>query len=130
MKHILIICCAFLLAGMLTSTEAAQTKEKKGKLRHVVVFKFKDTASQEDIQKVEKSFRDLKKQIKEIQDYEWGTNVSPENLNKGFTHCFFLTFKNEKARDAYLVHPAHQDFGKMLGPYLAEAFVIDYFASK
>lgn len=130
MKYILTICCAFLLAGLIASAEAGQGKEKQGKLRHVVVFKFKESASPEDVQKVEKAFRDLKKQIKQIQAYEWGTNVSKENLNKGFTHCFFLTFKNDEDRDIYIEHPAHKEFVKLLGPYLEEAFVIDYYASK
>ncbi|HEX9046301.1 MAG TPA: Dabb family protein [Verrucomicrobiae bacterium] len=45
-----------------------------------------------------------------------GTNVGPENLNKGFTHCFALSFKSAADRDAYLKHPAHKAFGKVVGP--------------
>ena len=110
------------------SVAADSHSAKEGKLRHVVAFKFKDTASQDDIKKVETAFRDLKKKIKEIVSYEWGTNNSPENLNKGCTHGFILTFKNEKDRDVYLKHPDHQEFGKLVGPLLAEVFVIDFFA--
>lgn len=104
--------------------------DKKGKLRHVVAFKFKETASKDDIKKVETAFRDLKKKIKEIVSYEWGTNNSPENLNKGCTHGFILTFNNEKDRDAYLKHPDHKEFGKLVGPLLGEVFVIDFFAQE
>lgn len=113
-----------------TSVAADSGKSDKGPLRHVVAFKFKDTASQDDIKKVETAFRDLQKKIKEIVSYEWGMNNSPENLNKGCTHGFILTFKNEKDRDAYLVHPDHKEFGKLVGPLLAEVFVIDFFAQK
>ena len=105
-------------------------KEKKGPLRHVVAFKFKETATPEDIKKVETAFRDLKKKIKEIQSYEWGTNNSTEGHNKGTTHGFILTFKNEKDRDAYLVHPDHKEFGKLVGPLLGDVFVIDFFAQE
>lgn len=121
------IACAFAFTG-LTSEAADANSAKKGKLRHVVAFKFKDTATPADIKKVETAFRDLKKKIKEIQSYEWGTNNSTEGHNKGCTHGFILTFNNEKDRDAYLVHPEHKEFGKLVGPLLGEVFVIDFFA--
>lgn len=95
-------------------------------LRHVVLFKFKDSATPEQVQEVEKAFADLPGKIDVIQDYEWGTNVSPEGHDQGFTHCFFLTFKSEADRDAYLPHPAHKAFGKVLGPYLDKVCVVDY----
>ncbi|HWH68740.1 MAG TPA: Dabb family protein, partial [Candidatus Sulfotelmatobacter sp.] len=98
------------------------------RLLHVVSLKFKPSASAEDIKKVEASFRALKTKIPQIKTLEWGTNVSPEKLNKGFTHCWVLSFSNEKDRDAYLVHPEHKAFGKSLGPVLEDVFVIDFWA--
>lgn len=103
---------------------------KKGKLLHVVSFKFKESASKEQIKGVEDAFRDLKKKISEIKDYKWGTNVSPEKHDKGFTHGFILTFNSEKDRDAYLVHPDHKAFGKIVGPVLADVFVIDFWTQE
>ena len=38
------------------------------------------------------------------------------------------TFKSEKDRDEYLVHPDHKKFGQLLHPVLADAFVIDFWA--
>lgn len=124
------IACAIAFSSLTASAADASSSAKKGKLRHVVAFKFKETATPEDIKKVETAFRDLKKKIKEIQSYEWGTNNSPENLNKGCTHGFILTFNSEKDRDAYLVHPDHKEFGKLVGPLLGEVFVIDFFAQE
>ena len=49
-----------------------------------------------------------------------------ENLSAGFTHCFLVTFRNAKARDAYLPHPAHEDFKKLVGPVLDKVLVVDY----
>lgn len=97
-------------------------------LRHVVMFKFKDDAAAADIRKVEEEFRALKGKISQVQALEWGTNVSPEGLNQGFTHCFFVSFADEKARDAYLPHQAHQDFVKILRPALDKVLVVDYIA--
>jgi len=105
---------------------AATASRAPGLLRHVVLLKFKDDAKPEQIQAVVEKFRGLKKSIPEIQDLEWGTNVSPENKNEGFTHCFFLTFADAKGRDAYLPHPAHKEFGGVLRPVLDKVLVVDY----
>ncbi len=97
-------------------------------LRHVVLFKFKEGTSVENINKVEAAFNALPSKIKEIQDFEWGINNSPEGLDKGFTHCFLLTFKSEEDRAIYLPHPNHKAFGEVLTPYLEDVLVIDYWS--
>ena len=99
-------------------------------LRHVVLFKFKDESSAEDIQKVVDAFMELPSKIDVIQDFEWGINNSPEGLAQGFTHCFFVTFKSEADRDVYLPHPEHKAFVDVLGPHLDKVFVIDYWAKR
>lgn len=112
------------------SAFAADKPAKSNSLLHVVSFKFKPEAKQEQIDEVVSAFRDLKKKIPAIKEFSWGTNVSPEKHDKGFTHAFILTFKTEKDRDDYLVHPDHKAFGKIVGPVLADVFVIDYWAQK
>jgi hypothetical protein len=120
MKYPILLCSLFLATVMTTS--AAE------KLNHVVSFKFKSTAAPADIKKVETAFEALKKQIPEIASLEWGTNVSKENKDKGFTHCFILTFKSEKDLNTYINHPDHKAFGKIVGPMLDDVFVIDFWA--
>lgn len=105
---------------------AAPEKGEAKALRHVVCFKFKADATPEQIGEIVKAFAELPSKIDGITAYEAGTNNSPENLNKGFTHCFVVTFKDEKAREAYLPHAAHQAFVSRLKPILDDAFVIDY----
>lgn len=95
-------------------------------LRHVVLFAFKENAGQQAVDAVVAGFGRLPAEIPGIEAYEWGTNVSPEGLNRGFTHCFTLTFASEAARDAYLVHPAHQRFVDTLGGCLESSLVVDY----
>lgn len=119
----------FILVIMVMATTAAQAQNgpDNGKsLRHVVLFKFKDTSSPADVKKVEQAFAGLQKKISLIRDFEWGTNNSPENLNQGLTHCFLATFSSEKDRDAYLVHPEHQAFVEILKPHLDKVTVVDY----
>ena len=98
------------------------------KLRHVVIFKFREDATQADIHKVEEAFAALPAKIDAISGFEWGTNNSPEGLNKGFTHCFLLTFDSEEARAEYLPHPDHKAFGGMIGPYIEDVMVVDFWA--
>jgi len=110
-----------------TQTQSSEELNQP-KLRHVVLFKFKETATPEDIKKVEEAFAALPAKISAIRDFEWGTNNSPENLNKGFTHCFLLTFHSEEDRSVYLPHPEHQNFGKVVGEFIDDVLVVDYWA--
>ena len=115
------------------AADQCQAKAKNpclGTVRHVVLFQFKDGTSPEDIRKIEAAFQALPSKIPQIVGFEWGTNISPENKADGFTHCFFLTFKDVKDRDAYLPHPAHKAFGKVLRPHLKKVLVIDYVAKE
>lgn len=137
MKKNLFYAGIFLMIMACQPTEKKEEKiiEKKiikmdNALRHVVLFKFKDDASGEDIQKVIDAFMGLSDKIDEIKAIEWGTNNSPEGLDQGFTHCFFLTFASEEDRDAYLPHPEHQAFGAILGPHLDKVLVVDYWAKR
>lgn len=139
MKTPILILCIFSL--ILTSCDRSKDTERPAEelvdqiiapeqeeqvLRHVVLFKFKDSATEADIQKIVEAFKELPNKIEGILHFEWGTNVSPEGLSNGFTHCFFVTFKDEEARDAYLPHPAHEAFGGIVGPHLEKVLVVDY----
>jgi hypothetical protein len=94
--------------------------------RHIVLFKFADDAPAEKIRAVEKAFAALPSQIDTIKGYEWGTNVSPENLAQGFTHCFLVTFADKAGLETYLPHPAHKAFGKSLSGLIDKVLVIDF----
>lgn len=137
MKKILILISVVLFFASCSpnpKTEDVQSEPKSNEpqkvLRHVVLFKFTDASTPEDVKKVEDAFGALKGKISLIKDYEWGTNSSPENLNQGLTHCFFVTFHSDKDRDDYLVHPDHQAFVEVLKPHLDKVTVIDYWTIK
>jgi hypothetical protein len=111
-------------------TAVAQEQAAGGALRHVVLFKFKPEATKEQIEEIVAGFQQLPKKIEGITAFEWGTNNSPEGLNEGFTHCFVVSFKDAKSREAYLPHQAHKDFVAILLPRLEKVLVVDYFAQK
>jgi hypothetical protein len=126
-----ILCLLSILAlGVFAMTRddapAAAADPVSGSLRHVVLFKFKDGTSPEQVQQVVDAFRALPKKIDAIQDFEYGTDVSVENKSQGFTHCFLVTFRDEQGRDAYLPHPAHKEFGTLVRPLLDKVLVFDF----
>lgn len=122
MKTILTVILLFIVSQLFPRMQAAEG----GGLRHVVLVKFKQGTSAEDIKKVEHAFAALKGTISQVTSLEWGTNVSPEKRDKGYTHCFVLGFKNAIDRDAYLVHPEHKAFGGIIGPVLDDVLVVDF----
>jgi hypothetical protein len=95
-------------------------------LRHVVTFSFNEESYPAGVAEIEQAFVDLADKIPQIHDFEWGTNNSPEGLDKGLTHIFFVTFKSEADRAIYLPHPDHQAFVELLGPHEKDVLVLDY----
>ena len=106
----------------------AAKKEAAASFRHVVCFKFKEEATPAQIKNIEKEFAALKGKIDTITGLEWGTNVSPEDRAKGFTHCFIVSFKDLAGLKVYAPHEAHQAFVKILKPILDDIFVFDFVA--
>ena len=127
-----IVAILLALGAMLSTMNAARSEEPEpGKvLRHVVLFKFKADATEEQIKSVTDAFSALPKKIDAISDFEWGTDVSVENRAKGFTHCFLVTFASEKKRAEYLPHAAHGEFVKLALPLVEDVLVVDYWAKK
>ena len=95
--------------------------------RHVVIFKFKAEAPAARVAAVVEAFQALPSKLPAVLGFEWGTNVSPENLHQGFTHVFTLTFASQTdLEQRYLHEPAHQQFVAMLDGLLEKALVVDY----
>ena len=128
MKNLLVVSCIALVACVAGSVLRASAVEEKAPmkvLRHIVMFKF---SSEEAAKEVSAAFVNLEKEIDQIKGFEWGTNVSKENLDKGLTHAFTLTFHSQEDLDAYIVHEAHKNFAGNLGNKVADVCVFDYWA--
>jgi hypothetical protein len=128
MKKIALTGC--LLIFFVLQLCAQSKKVNQQLLRHIVMFSFKQGSTDEQVKAVTDAFAALPKKIKQIKTFEWGVNNSPESLNEGFTHCFFVTFTSEKDRAIYLPHPDHVAFGNILKPILDKVLVIDYWTKK
>ena len=125
--------CLMLLAGAMSAAFplSAADAPAKGKIVHVVAFKYKKAVTDAKQKEIADALVALKKQIPQIISVDHGRNVSKEGFDKGFQELFIVTFANEKDRDIYLEHPKHKEFAKLLDGILADkgVFVFDY-ASK
>ncbi len=94
-------------------------------LHHIVLFRFHDHIDDASIAMVQAAFAALVPATGLVQDFRHGPDCSPEGLAQGYSHGWLLQFADTAARDAYLVHPAHQQFVAMVQPKLAAALVFD-----
>jgi len=105
--------------------------ETKGKLRHVVMFQFKEGTTPEQVKAIEDKFRSLPARIPEIKQFEYGKAViGDRGMNDGLTHCFLVTFDDAAGRKVYLPHPAHKEFVDLVGPSVEKVRVVDYIATE
>ena len=91
MKINILILFAFLLVSSFSSktedtkskmTDTNKIEKKSGQLRHVVLFKFKEGTTPDDIKKVESAFVALPSKIAEIKDFGKALKIVSDNLNK------------------------------------------------
>lgn len=95
-------------------------------IRHILFIQFNTVVENFEIDIVRKLFVGLRNKIDGVLDVEWGENDSPEMKNKGYTHCVFMTFSDENARQRYLQHSEHKELKKMFKPFLQSIIVLDY----
>ena len=99
---------------------------EKSKLQHIVLIQFKDSTTPEQLANIEAVAMTLK-QIKGVNNLKMSENVSPENLNQGYTHSLTMWFENEIDRDeVYLPHPVHKAFVDLFVPQTEKVLVFDY----
>lgn len=123
------------LAAMVTGGCAASNKDMAccdgnkcvGKLRHVVLFQFKEGTPQDQIDMIVSEFGKLQSKLDVIKGYEHGliNNVETE-LQGGYTHAFVVTFDNRAGLEAYLPSAPHQAFVAKVKPLLEKVHVADY----
>lgn len=99
-------------------------------IKHIVHLKYKDEATKEQVDEAVQAFVDLKNKIPAIANFQWGVNDSTEKHDKGLTHSFVITFKDEHAREQYLFHEAHLRLINKYAQFFADAVVMDYWTEE
>ncbi|HVX14850.1 MAG TPA: Dabb family protein [Pirellulales bacterium] len=127
---ILVLGLAWVAAMCLSKSISTAADEPKQVLRHMVLYKFKDGLEPAKIQQVIDAFAALPGKIDSILGFEHGTNVSKEGKSEGFTHCFVVTFRDEKALATYLEHPAHRDYVQVVRDKREKVVVFDYWTTE
>ena len=95
-------------------------------IEHIVLFRFKSTATDALIAEAFQSLAGLKDLIPGITEFMGGAYASPEGLNQGYTHGFVMTFDNAEARDAYLPHPEHERVKSKITPLVESVVAFDF----
>ncbi|CAG8979116.1 hypothetical protein HYALB_00000249 [Hymenoscyphus albidus] len=103
-------------------------------ITHLVIFKFKDSASKEEVSEACKNMIALSKKCIHpttnapyILSASGGENNSNEGLSGGFTHGFICQFANKEDLEYYAKSdPAHLAFIKSVGSIAEKAQVIDF----
>ncbi|RWB61502.1 Dabb family protein [Mesorhizobium sp.] len=83
-------------------------------IRHCVFVRFRDDISSSERAAIHADLEALRSLIDGMGKVHFSANVSPEPFARGFTHGFTVDFRDAAARDAYLVHEAHQRAGARL----------------
>ncbi|XP_047317636.1 stress-response A/B barrel domain-containing protein HS1-like [Impatiens glandulifera] len=97
-----------------------------GVVKHLLLAKFKDSVSEDEIQQLIKGYANLVSLIEPMKAFHWGNDVSIENLHNGFTHVFESTFESTDGIEKYIIHPAHVEFSNLFLPALEKVIVVDY----
>jgi hypothetical protein len=96
------------------------------KVKHIVLLKFKQGTSEQQIAGFLRSLSGLRSEIEGLEEFAGGPYSSPEGLNQGYTHGFVMTFSDARARDRYLPHPAHERLKGMIVPHLDSIVAFDF----
>ncbi|CAA0187548.1 Dabb family protein [Tenacibaculum maritimum] len=104
----------------------------EGKIRHIVLFKFKESITTSERNEVIKRFTDLRNATKNGKKYihsiEYGNQNSKEGVDKDYEIAFLVTFNSLADRDYYVgkpfltapgtFDPQHDAFKNFVGPFL------------
>lgn len=83
-------------------------------IRHCVFARFRNDVAAAERMAIHADLDALRQVIDGMDAVKFSANVSPEPFARRFTHGFTIDFRDAAARDAYLVHEAHQRAGARL----------------
>ncbi len=96
------------------------------RVKHIVLFKFKEGTSAEQVEQIFNDILDLSESVPGVDDYISGPNTNAEGLNDGYTHAFVMTFTDTAARDAFLVHPDRARVRASVDAHVEKALAFDF----
>ena len=96
-----------------------------GGVRHVVLFRWVDDATPEQVALVEQALRQLPGEIPELCDYRLGVDVGLDDGNDQF--AVVADFADEQGWRRYLEHPEHQRIiDELIRPLVSERHAVQF----
>lgn len=122
--HILLTAC-FITTYAFKSYAAGD----KTLLRHIVTVTFKAGATQQQIQAVDASFKNLSVKLTMVKAYEWGVANDPKDTLH-IKHVYVTSFANTKEEAEYGASPLHQAHIKLGADYIEQVQATDFFVKE
>ena len=83
-------------------------------IRHCVLVRARPDREPGELEAVLAALSGLRRRLTGMLAFAGGTDMSPEGLQRGYTHAFTIDFVDAAARDAYLVDAEHKALGGRL----------------
>lgn len=93
-------------------------------LHHIVLFKFKPTTTEAEVDRLEALLETLPDRIVEIQTYEFGRDVL--RSERSYDFALVSGFANMDCLRRYQVHPAHLEVLAHLKPLCEDIRAVDF----
>lgn len=100
-----------------------QNEPKEQVLRHMVLLDLNDQATDSVVEMMNQDLQELKENIEQIRELEFGTNIQE---NADYSHSLFLTFESVEDLRKYEDHPMHLEFASTYGKYVTKKTEVDY----
>ncbi|XP_047976280.1 stress-response A/B barrel domain-containing protein HS1-like [Salvia hispanica] len=99
-------------------------------IKHLVLVKFNDSVTEEQIEDCIKQYGKLVDLIPSIKAFKWGKEIGILNLNQDFTHVFELTFESVDDVVGFTTNPHHTDYSNVLMPLVEKFVLLDFQPTK
>ncbi|EPJ48555.1 MAG: hypothetical protein OFPI_29080 [Osedax symbiont Rs2] len=87
-------------------------------ISHIVLLKCRPDTPAQQLKDMFEALAQLVDKIPGLQSYTGGSNNSPEGIDRGYSHAFYMLFDDQQSRDNYLSHPAHEAVKVLIGATL------------
>ena len=95
-------------------------------VKHIVLYKFNDSITQDIIGKIIQKFNECKSILEGIIEIEFGENCSlKKHLNHGFNYGLFITFENIEVIKKYNELNEHKEAQEIMSKYQEDVLVFD-----
>ncbi len=89
-------------------------------ISHIVLLKCRADITEQQLGEMFCALHNLVEKIPGLQSCTSGSNCSPEGINRGYSHAFYMQFCSEHSRDAYLTHPQHEQVKRLIADVLRD----------